>query len=114
MSVECDTHGTDMFSVGGGWPPDYWCPLCEVETLRVDKARLDWFEEQFGLALVNDDDGRWVVAKSVMWNLPDDGPYDMAATLFIEKRFSRWSVREVLDEAMAYEENIAPAPEQEE
>ena len=112
MSVECNTHGTDMFAVGGEWPPDYWCPLCEVETLRVDKARLDWFDAQFGIALVSDDDGRWAVAWDGMQNLPDnDGPYDMVADFFIEKRFWRDSVREALDAAMADTLDIAPAPE---
>jgi hypothetical protein len=80
-----------------------------------DTERLDWLADQFGCALVNDDNGHWAVASAGMQNVPEsDGPFDFLATFAIEKRFWRSSVREAIDAAIEDEENIASAPEEEE
>jgi hypothetical protein len=38
---------------------------------RTDTERLDWIEANFGIALLDDDNGHWAVSGSGMQNVPE-------------------------------------------
>lgn len=66
-----------------------------------DTQRLDWLEEQFGCALVNDDNGHWALVFDGIQNLPvGKRTQDIASTFYIEKKHWRQTVRKAIDRAM--------------
>jgi len=70
---------------------------------RTDKERMDWLHKhsRSGIALINDDNGHWVVVADGAQNLPrGKAPCDINTTHFIEKRQWRKTVRGAIDLAM--------------
>lgn len=59
----------------------------EVDQIISDHnkaAAIDWLEEQFGCALVNDDNGHWAVTWNGMQNVVSgDEPQEVETTFFI-------------------------------
>ena len=69
--------------------------------MRTDTERLDWLEEQFGCALVNDDNGHWACVYDGIQTVPDsESAIDMSTSFWIEKDKWHNSVREAVDSAM--------------
>lgn len=64
----------------------------------TDTDRLNWIENnEFGAALVSDDDGHWAIASTGFQNVPMETPADIEANFFIAKDEWKNSVREAVD-----------------
>jgi len=72
----------------------------------TDTERLNWLEENEGLALVSDDFGNWAVVTDGCQNVPlEPGkPSDITTSFWIEKKQWRPSVREAIDAAIQGED----------
>ena len=86
----------------------------------TDTDRLDWLATRSGVALVNDDAGRWAVVADGAQNVPDlEHPIDIDTTFFIEAAKWQPTIREAIDrdieektrelEAIEMEEDAAGA-----
>ena len=65
-----------------------------------DTKRLDWLADQFGCALVNDDNGHWAFTGEGLQNVPiDNEPEDIMSSFYIEKKDWKNSIREAIDAA---------------
>ena len=81
----------------------------ENEVLRKDKARLDWFESEISAggcpALVFDDNKFWAVSmEGIQTSITGDLPKDYEASIYVEAKAQRETVREAIDVAMQEEE----------
>jgi hypothetical protein len=81
--------------------------------MRTDSERWDWLEKQSGVALVNDDNGRWAVSVSGFASIEDieepgrfitDGPITWAGTAWVDRHEWRDSINAAIDAAMDEEE----------
>ena len=65
----------------------------------TDTDRLNWIEQQDGIAIVSDDFGHWAVAGMGSQNVPDQSgePSDIQTSFFIEKTAWKKSLREAID-----------------
>lgn len=68
----------------------------------TDTERLDWLEENgHGLAIINDDNGRWAVSWDGIQNVgEDDEPYDLLTSHFVEKGRFFDTIREAIDKTI--------------
>ena len=81
----------------------------ENEILRKDKERLDWFESEVSVggcpALVFDDNKFWAVStEGIQTSITGDLPKDYEASIYVEAKAQRETVREAIDVAMQEEE----------
>ena len=76
----------------------------ELESLRRDAGRLDWFEHMAdkGCApsLVYDDNGMWAVAEEGAQNVREQDTHDFAITHFVEAHKFKRKVRDAIDAAI--------------
>lgn len=70
--------------------------------MPTDTERLDWLATQAGVALVNDDAGRWAISYEGTQNVPDASrAIDIQTTFFITADRWRDDIRTAIDVAMA-------------
>jgi len=67
----------------------------------TDADRLDWLEKQFGIGLINDDNGHWAISGDGVQNVPmSDEPVDIDTTFFIAADDWFETAREAIDNEM--------------
>lgn len=67
----------------------------------TDKDRMDWIERNFGMALLDDDNGHWAVSFSGAQNVPEgEGPQDIWTSFFVKSDEWHPTAREAIDAAI--------------
>lgn len=68
---------------------------------RTDTDRINWLEKNFGIALLDDDNGHWAISGSGMQNVPDgDLPQDIWTSFHVRPDEWTETVRAAIDRAM--------------
>ena len=71
-----------------------------MEKIMTDTELLSWLEKQSGVALINDDAGRWAVSFDGMQNIPDNDKATFISTsFFIEANQWKPTIREAIEAA---------------
>lgn len=78
----------------------------------TDTELIDWLEQKWGGALVNDDNGHWAFASDGFQNVHEgDNPEDLYTSFVIEKHAFFPTIREALLHAISIEKQQAEVPD---
>jgi len=66
-----------------------------------DTKRFNWLEEQFGGAVINNDNGMWAFASDGFQNIESGNEaFDLESTFLVEKHAFKPTLREAIDHAI--------------
>ena len=71
----------------------------------TDTERIDWLEQQYGGAIISDDNGHWAFASDGFQNCPmkENEVFDLSSTFLVEKHAFKDTVRDAIDHAIEVE-----------
>ena len=109
LNDEGNALGEPLMEYATAWQAERDALKAENAALRKDKERLDWFESEVNTggcpALVFDDNKFWAVStEGIQTSITGDLPKDYEASIYVEAKAQRETVREAIDVAMQEEE----------